>query len=328
MAKSAGPASFRRSGLGNQVFVNGKDLGSHRGGYDPFTFDITGVLREEEQQEVIVSVWDPTDAGWQLRGKQTLHPGGSTYTACSGIWQTVWLEPVPLSSIESLHLIPDLANGSLKLTVDARTPVGTTQVRVTVKEGGHSISSATGTLGSELTEGVRVNLAWYKARLIWVTTDITVPMKDAKPWTPDVPVLHDVVVQLLGDDGNVLDSVTSYVGMRSIAVGKDEHGVPRPMLNGKPIMLPGALDQGYWPDGVYTHRPMRPCVSTSRRPNGWALQQFANTSRSSRSDSTTGPTDSACLSSRIFPVARTATRTPTFPRRPKPQPPAKWNGGS
>jgi len=235
-----------------KIFVNGKDLGSHRGGYDPFTFDITGVLREEEQQEVIVSVWDPTDAGWQLRGKQTLHPGGSTYTACSGIWQTVWLEPVPLSSIESLHLIPDLANGSLKLTVDARTPVGTTQVRVTVKEGGHSISSATGTLGSELTEGVRVNLAWYKARLIWVTTDITVPMKDAKPWTPDVPVLHDVVVQLLGDDGNVLDSVTSYVGMRSIAVGKDEHGVPRPMLNGKPIMLPGALDQGYWPDGVYT----------------------------------------------------------------------------
>ena len=234
------------------VFVNGRNLGSHRGGYDPFTFDITAALRKEDQQEITVSVWDPTDASWQLRGKQTLHPGGAAYTACSGIWQTVWLEPVPESSIESLHLVPDVASGTLKVVVDARTPVGTTNVRVVVSEGGRTVSSATGTLGAELTKGVRENLAWYKARLIWVTTDVTVSMKDAKLWTPDSPTLYDVTVQLLGDDGSLLDSVTSYVGMRSIAVGKDEHGVPRPMLNGKSIMLPGALDQGYWPDGIYT----------------------------------------------------------------------------
>lgn len=234
------------------VFVNGKNLGSHRGGYDPFSFDITSALKKDGPQEIIVTVWDPTDAGWQLRGKQTLHPGGSAYTACSGIWQTVWLEPVPLSSIESLHLVPDLAGGTLKVAVNARTPVGTTCVRVTVSEGGHVISSAAGTLGSELTKGVLDNLAWYKARLIWVTTDMAVPMKNAKPWSPDAPLLYDLVVQLLGEDGGVLDSVTSYVGMRSIAVGKDEHGIPRPFLNDKPIMLPGALDQAYWPDGLYT----------------------------------------------------------------------------
>ncbi|MGA2257278.1 MAG: sugar-binding domain-containing protein, partial [Thermoguttaceae bacterium] len=201
------------------VFVNGRNLGSHRGGYDPFTFDITAALRKEDQQEITVSVWDPTDASWQLRGKQTLHPGGAAYTACSGIWQTVWLEPVPKCSVESLHLIPDVASGTLKVVVDARTLVGTTNVRIVVSEGGRTVSSATGTLGAELTNGVRENLAWHKARLMWVTTDVTVSMRDAKLWTPVSPTLYDVTVQLLGDDGGPLDSVTSYVGMRSIAVG-------------------------------------------------------------------------------------------------------------
>jgi beta-galactosidase/beta-glucuronidase len=234
------------------VWLNGKSLGSHRGGYDPFTYDVTKALKNGGVQELVVSVWDPTDASWQLRGKQALHPGGAAYTACSGIWQTVWLEPVSQGSVESLHLIPDLASGTLKLTVNARMPVGTTDVAVTVSEGGKTISTASGKLGSELSQGVRENLAWYKARLIWVTTDITVPMKRARLWTPESPVLYDLVVELKAADGAVLDTVKSYVGVRSIAVGKDDHGVPRPMLNGKPIMLPGALDQGYWPDGVYT----------------------------------------------------------------------------
>ena len=234
------------------VRVNGRNLGSHRGGFDAFTFDITEALKKEGPQEIVVSVWDPTDAGWQLRGKQTLHPGGAAYTACSGIWQTVWLEPVPRASIESLHLVPDLAGGTLKLTVNARTPVGTTGVRVLVSKGGKTVATAGGTLGAELTRGVRENLAWYKARLIWVTTDVAVPMKGTELWTPASPTLYDVTVQLTAADGAVLDSVASYAGMRSIALGKDERGVPRPMLNGKPIMLPGALDQGYWPDGVYT----------------------------------------------------------------------------
>ena len=159
---------------------------------------------------------------------------------------------MPPSSVESLHLVPDLAAGLLKLTVNARTPVGATRVAVTVSDGGRTLATARGLLGAELTKGVRENLAWYKARLIWVTTDIPVPMNDARPWTPDSPVLYDVTVQLLGADGVVLDSVRSYVGMRSIAVGRDERGIPRPFLNGRPIMLPGALDQGFWPDGLYT----------------------------------------------------------------------------
>ena len=111
-----------------EVWLNGHSLGTHRGGYDSFTFDITSLLKPNETQELLVSVLDPTDAGWQLRGKQTLHPGGAAYTACSGIWQTPWLEPVPASSVESLHAVPNLAVGALKLTVNARTPVDTTTV--------------------------------------------------------------------------------------------------------------------------------------------------------------------------------------------------------
>jgi beta-galactosidase/beta-glucuronidase len=235
-----------------EVWLNGKSLGTHRGGYDGFSFDITTWIKPDTAQELVVAVLSPLDTNWQMRGKQTLHPGGAAYTACSGIWQTVWIEPVPQSSVESLHTGPVLAAGVLKLTVNARTPVGATDVAVTISEGGTTIATASGTLGSELSKGVRENLAWYKARIIWVTTDITVPMKDAKLWTPDSPVLYDLTVQLKSDDGTVLDTVRSYVGMRTIAVGKDERGIPRPMLNGKAILLPGALDQGYWPDGIYT----------------------------------------------------------------------------
>ena len=234
------------------VFLNGRNLGSHRGGYDAFVYDITDALKKDATQELVVGVLDPTDAGWQLRGKQTLHPGGAAYTACSGIWQTVWLEPVPRTSVESLHAVTDVTTGVLKLTVNARTPVQATEVTVTVSEGGKAIATAGGKLGSELTKGVRDNLAWYKARLIWVSTDITIPMKSARVWTPDSPVLYDLTVQLKGADGAIADTVQSYVGLRSIVVGKDERGTPRPMLNGKPIMLPGALDQGFWPDGIYT----------------------------------------------------------------------------
>jgi hypothetical protein len=97
------------------VYLNGRELGSHRGGYDPFTFDVTGTLEPGESQELLVAVWDPTDTSWQLRGKQVLHPGGAAYTACSGIWQTVWLEPVPQASVESLHVVSDLAANRLKL---------------------------------------------------------------------------------------------------------------------------------------------------------------------------------------------------------------------
>lgn len=248
------------------VTLNGKRLGSHRGGYDPFTYDVTDALKKDGVQVLVVSVGDPTDAGWQLRGKQVLHPGGAAYTACSGIWQTVWLEPVPQSSVESLRLVPDLATGTLKLTVDARTPVGTTEVCVTVSDGGKTVSTASGTLGSELTRGVRENLAWYKARLIWVTTDISIPMQGAKPWTPQSPMLYDLTVELKAADGSVLDTVKSYVGMRSIAVGRDDRGVPRPMLNGKPIMLPG----GTGPTASTPRRPTRPCGSTSRPHASWA----------------------------------------------------------
>lgn len=236
------------------VFLNGKRLGSHRGGYDPFTFDVTDALGEGAPQELVVSAWDPTNEGWQLRGKQTLDAkGGAFYTAVSGIWQTVWLEAVPQAAVESLVAVADTNAGVLRLTVNARTPVGETQVVVLASSGGTPVAKATGALGRELGgRGVKENLAWFKAKRIWVTTDLVVPIPEAKFWSPHSPHLYDLKVELRDAKGEVLDEVESYFGMRSVSVGKDERGTPRPMLSGEAATLAGALDQGYWPDGLYT----------------------------------------------------------------------------
>jgi hypothetical protein len=235
------------------VYLNGKNLGSHRGGYDAFTFDITSALKGDGAQELVVSVLDPTDSGWPLRGKQVLHPGGCSYTACSGIWQTVWLEPVPNDSVDALKAVPDLKAGVLHLTVDGRITPGSVGVEATVFDGATKVASASGTLGAEFTEAIRRGSSdWLRLRLMWVTTDLDLPIKDAKLWTPDTPFLYDLVVELKDQDGKVLDTVRSYFGMRSVGVGKDEKGFARPLLNGRPFIMAGALDQGYWPDGVYT----------------------------------------------------------------------------
>ncbi len=234
------------------VFVNGKILGTHRGGYDAFSFDVTQTLKTEGTNEVVIGVCDPTDSSWEMRGKQTLHPGGAAYTATSGIWQTVWLEPVPQSSIENLKLVSSPKNDALQLTVSARTPPGTTNIEVIVSDGKNNVASAKGLLGSELSPPILENLAWYKATSVGVMADISVPIPNAHLWTPDDPFLYDVTVQLKDARGQTLDTVRSYFGMRSLAVGQDERGNTRLMFNGKTMMLPGALDQGFWPDGIYT----------------------------------------------------------------------------
>ena len=208
----------------SKVTLNGKELGVHRGGYDAFSFDITEALKGEGAQEITVEVFDPTDLGGQPRGKQKLKPGSIMYTATTGIWQTVWLEPVPPSHIESLKIVPDVDESCLRLTV-----VGSGSVEAVASEDGKDMAQVTGQAGSEL--------------------KLSIP--NPKLWSPDSPHLYDLLVSLKSGDKTV-DSVTSYFGMRKIALGKDDKGVTRMMLNGKPVFQVGPLDQGFWPDGIYT----------------------------------------------------------------------------
>ena len=207
-----------------KVSLNGKELGVHRGGYDAFTFDITDALRKDGAQEIVVEVFDPTDLGGQARGKQKLKPGSIMYTPTTGIWQTVWLEPVGEAHIESLKIIPDLDEGCLRLTV-----MGAGTVEAVASDGGKQVAKSSGAAGSEL------KLAISKPKL----------------WSPDSPHLYDLRV-CLKSRGKVVDAVTSYFGMRKVALGKDEKGVTRMMLNGKAVFQVGPLDQGFWPDGIYT----------------------------------------------------------------------------
>ena len=234
------------------VYLNGENLGSHRGGYDGFSFDVTKYLKAGGTQQLVVSAWDPTDTGWQSHGKQTLHPGGCAYTATSGIWQTVWLEPVPDSHVERLKLVPDLGRGVLRVAVEARTIPQAQTVHVTVLDRGRTVAEVSGPIGRELTPPIRENLVGFsKASSVWVTTTLEVPVPDAKPWSPTSPFLYDLVVQIQDDEGREVDRVRSYFGMRSVGTGRDADGHTRLLLNGEPTLLAGALDQGFWPDGVY-----------------------------------------------------------------------------
>ncbi len=213
------------------VLVNAKPVGQHRGGYDSFSFDVTDALVPAGTNEIVVSVWDPTDASPNPRGKQVRKPDqGIFYTGSSGIWQTVWLEPVPAAHIESLKLTPDLDAGALRVSVVARASggLGPQTIEAVALEQGREISRAGGKEGEEL----------------------LLPIKDAKWWTPDTPFLYDLKVALkLGAEA--VDSVTSYFGMRKVALGQDS-GVTRIFLNNKPFFMLGPLDQGFWPDGLYT----------------------------------------------------------------------------
>jgi len=217
------------------VWVNGRKVGDHHGGYDPFTFDITEALNNNGSQELIVSVWDPTDAGSQPRGKQVRQPRGIWYTAVTGIWQTVWLEPVPIASIERLEITPDVDSGLLTLIVQARGVNMETHlddkfgVRVIALDGEKQITESTGHLGSP----------------------IRLKIPNPKLWSPDSPFLYDLRITLMRESNNI-DQVGSYFGMRKISLAKDKNGVTRLFLNNTTLFMFGPLDQGFWPDGLYS----------------------------------------------------------------------------
>jgi Glycosyl hydrolases family 2/Glycosyl hydrolases family 2, sugar binding domain/Glycosyl hydrolases family 2, TIM barrel domain len=213
------------------VWVNGKKLGDHSGGYDGFSLDITDAIDlKKADQELIVGVWDPTDAGTQPRGKQVNKPGGIFYTPVTGIWQTVWLEPVAPVSIEGLKIIPNVDANSARVDVKIRGKTESLTIAVTAKDGDKVVATADGKF------------------------DLPFVLAIDKPnlWSPEKPFLYDLHVELR-QDGKKIDAVNGYFGMRKIEVGQpNEKGVQRIVLNGKPIFLRGPLDQGFWPDGIYT----------------------------------------------------------------------------
>jgi hypothetical protein len=206
-----------------KVFVNGKLAGEHEGGYDPFSFDITELLNDQGEQKLVVAVSDPTWTAGQPRGKQTLSPAGIMYTPTSGIWQTVWLEPVAKGGIEDLHIVPDVKGSAVTVSVDLQSDAQG-EVTISVEDG----QSATGKAGDK----------------------IRVPVPNPTLWTPDDPHLYRMSVSLTRD-GKVVDEVDSYFGMRSIEMARVD-GKQQLLLNGKPIFMYGPLDQGFWPDGCYT----------------------------------------------------------------------------
>jgi len=211
-----------------QVWVNGEKAGKHKGGYDAFSFDITDMLDESGPQEVVVKVWDPSDAGNQPRGKQVRHPGGIMYTPSTGIWRTAWLESVPASHIQDLDIRTDLAGGTATVTAACAGDDGATVVATALEEG-EEVATAEGEPGEAL----------------------QLSIDDPRAWGPEDPFLYDLRV-VLKRDGETIDRVESYFGMRDVSLGKGPNGKTRLMLNGEVCFMTGMLDQGFWPSGLYT----------------------------------------------------------------------------
>lgn len=208
------------------VWVDGHEVGEHVGGYLPFTLDVTDALAPGDgDHEVVLRVRDLSETGHHARGKQRLDRGTIWYTAQSGVWQSVWLEAVPASYVAELRLVPDLAAGTLRVTVVPGGPgPAPARASVTVRAGDRVVAR------DDVRPGRRTAL----------------PLPDARRWSPDDPFLHDVEVGL-GDD-----RVTSYAGMRSVGVGTSPAGHRRLLLNGEPFPMVGVLDQGYWPESLLT----------------------------------------------------------------------------
>lgn len=224
------------------VHVNGQPIGSHRGGYDPFSFDITPALLPVGPQEIVVAVTDPSDAGFQPRGKQVRDPHAIWYTPTTGIWQTVWVEPVPATAIDSLRITPDVDQGTVTVETRVHTtgtlPENTT-ARVIVLDGSRRIAN------------VDVPVQPSSSNPAQATARATLSLPSPKTWSPDDPHLYNVRV-VLRHHGRRLDRVTSYFGLRKIALAQDADGIPRLFLNNQPLFQFGPLDQGFWPDGLYT----------------------------------------------------------------------------
>lgn len=212
------------------VWVNGIKVGSHTGGYTPFSFDVTEALYAKGENTLTVKVWDPTDKGYQPRGKQVSRPEGIWYTPVSGIWQTVWMEPVPATYFNDLRITPDIDAGTLTIAPEITGATSSDMVEVKVYDGQTLVASGKSINGEPV--------------------EIAMPA-DMKLWSPDSPFLYGLEVSL-SQKGRLSDYVESYAAMRKFSSGRDSHGIVRLHLNNEPLFQFGPLDQGWWPDGLYT----------------------------------------------------------------------------
>ena len=249
------------------VWVNGQEVAKHRGGYDPFSADITDALAADKSSELLVAVSDPTDASFQPRGKQVRKPEGIWYTPTTGIWQTVWLEVVPKTYIRDVKFVPDLDQRKITVIVDIANPQPSWKLGILIR--------------SQTPQGGFFHRTWHtelaQPRVLEIPEHVT-PNFASHCWSPDNPHLMEVYVALVSDPKAdllgfgqewmpkvtgplaaekkppvpMVDWVQSYTALRKISVGKDEQGITRLLLNNKPLFQFGPLDQGFWPDGLYT----------------------------------------------------------------------------
>lgn len=232
------------------VFVNDILIGSHKGGYTPFSFDITPYLKGQKGQKLTVRVWDPSDAGFQPRGKQVAKPEGIWYTPVTGIWQTVWLEPVASNHITAIKAIPDVDNSVVGVTVSTSESSVTDIVEVKISDKNNKVvATAQGVQGQEM----------------------RLQVKDAELWSPENPYLYDMKVTLLGKQK---DEVKSYTAFRKISVQKDAAGIYRMCLNNKPLFQYGPLDQGWWPDGLYTAPTDEALLYDIKKTKDWGFNMI------------------------------------------------------
>ncbi|MDB5250333.1 MAG: glycoside hydrolase family 2 sugar binding protein [Segetibacter sp.] len=211
------------------VFVNGKRAGSHQGGFDPFSVDITPHLKKGTKQEIVVRVWDPTDDGPQPRGKQVKRPHGIWYTPVTGIWQTVWIEPVPKTYIASTWQTPEIDNQTVSVGAQLKNLLPTDRVSISIWDGAQKLAE----------------------KPLVGTGEVILPVPNAKLWSPDNPYLYDLKVSVTRNN-KVIDTVRSYFAMRKMSIKPDANGVKRMLLNNEFVFQYGPLDQGWWPDGLYT----------------------------------------------------------------------------
>jgi beta-galactosidase/beta-glucuronidase len=212
----------------SEIFINGKSAGSHEGGYDPFTLDITGALQKGATQNISVRVWDPTNDGPQPHGKQVIKPEGIWYTPVTGIWQTVWLEWVPDAYIDLTKHTPDTDNQQVVVSTSVIDRKPGDILEVSAWKGHEQVAMEKGS-----------------------DTTATLHITDPVLWEPAQPFLYDLKIALIRN-GKKIDEVKSYFAMRKISIAPDNKGIQKMLLNNKFLFQYGPLDQGWWPDGLYT----------------------------------------------------------------------------